>query len=147
MQVTSIGGALGAEISGVDVRKLSDREVDEIRGSLVEKEVVFFRDTGLDDEGHLALAGRFGTPSVFPLSRAMGETKPSFQVIRDGPDSPPATDYWHTDVTWTAEPPTAAFLRATVVPERGGDTMWASMTAAYEALSPSVRRFFDDIKT
>lgn len=146
MQVNPVGGALGAEISGVDLRDPSDGEIKEIWQALVENEVVFFRDVGLDDDGHLELAGRFGTPSVFPLSRAMGETKPTFQVIRDGPDSRPATDYWHTDVTWVAEPPTAAFLRATVVPDRGGDTMWGSMTAAYDALSPSVRSFFDGLE-
>lgn len=145
MDVSPLGGALGAVIAGVDVRDPSASEIGAIREALVEHEVVFFRDTGLDDEGHLAFAGRFGSPSVFPLSRAMGETEPSFQVITDGPDSPPSTDYWHTDVTWTAEPPTAAFLRATIVPERGGDTMWGSMTAAYEALSPQMRRFCDGL--
>ena len=143
MIVKPLGGALGAVIEGVDVSDPSDRDVAAIRDALLENEVVFFRETGLDDAGHLDLAGRFGAPSVFPLSRLMGETAPTFQTITDGPDSPPSTDYWHTDVTWTAEPPTAAFLRATVVPDRGGDTMWGSMTAAYEALSPRLRRFCD----
>lgn len=146
MDVRPLGGALGAEIVGVDIRDPSDREIDAIYATLLEHEVVFFRDTKVDDEQHLAFAGRFGTPSVFPLSSVMGETKPSFQTIRDGPDSEPATDYWHTDVTWTASPPRAAFLRATLVPDRGGDTMWASMTAAYAALSQSVRTFFDGLR-
>lgn len=145
MRVKPLGGALGAEIEGVDLRAASDREIDEIYAALLEHEVVFFHDTGLDDEAHLALAGRFGTPSVFPLARAMGVTEPDLQVIHDGPESAPATDYWHTDVTWTAEPPRAAFLRATVVPDRGGDTMWASMTTAYEALSPGLRDFLDGL--
>jgi len=146
MDVRPLGGALGAEIIGVDIRDPSDREVDDIYGALLEHEVVVFRDTKVDDDQHLAFAGRFGTPSVFPLSGVMGETKPSFQTIRDGPESEPATDYWHTDVTWTAEPPRAAFLRATIVPDRGGDTMWGSMTAAYDALSPAVRTFFDGLR-
>ncbi len=145
MRVKPLGGALGAEIEGIDVRDLSEQEIDDVYSMLLEHEVVFFRDTGLDDEGHLALAAQFGTTSVFPLSRAMGETKPSFQVIRDGPESEPAADYWHTDVTWTAEPPRAAFLRATLVPDRGGDTMWGSMSAAYSALSEKMRAFFDTL--
>lgn len=136
---------MGAEIEGVDLRALRDQQVQDVYSVLLEHEVVFFRDTGLDDEAHLALAGRFGTPSVFPLSRAMGDDKPSFQVIRDGPESEPAADYWHTDVTWTAEPPRAAFLRATLVPDRGGDTMWGSMSAAYSALSEKMRAFFDTL--
>ncbi|MEM9173966.1 MAG: TauD/TfdA family dioxygenase [Myxococcota bacterium] len=145
MEVIPSGGALGAEIRGVDVRAPKDDEVARIREALLENEVVFFRDTGLDDEGHLALAARFGKPSVFPLFAVLGETEPTFQTIADGPDSPPATDYWHTDVTWTAAPPTAAFLRATVVPDRGGDTMWGSMTAAYEALSDRMRAFCEGL--
>lgn len=146
MDVKPLGGALGAEILGVDVRDPSRREVEDVYAALLEHEVVFFRDTRLDDAGHLALAGRFGTPSVFPLSRIMGETTPTLQTIRDGPDSPPATDYWHTDVTWTPKPPRAAFLRATQVPDRGGDTMWASMTAAHDALSPPVQEFLGRLR-
>ena len=146
MQVEPLTGVLGAEISGVDVRDPSDREVADIRAALLEHEVVFFRETGLDDAGHLGFAGRFGQPSVFPLSRVMGETEPTFQAIRDDDTSPPSTDYWHTDVTWTAEPPTAAFLRATVVSDRGGDTMWGSTTAAFDALSPRMQDFLSGLR-
>ncbi|MBJ22618.1 MAG: taurine dioxygenase [bacterium] len=146
MDVKPLGGALGAEIVGVDIRDPSDSEVADIYATLLDHEVVFFRDTKIDDDQHLAFAGRFGTPSVFPLSAVMGETEPSFQVIADGPDSEPATDYWHTDVTWIAEPPHAAFLRATIVPDHGGDTMWGSMTAAYDALSPAVQDFLSGLR-
>ena len=146
MQIEPLGGALGAEIMGIDLREPSVREVADIYTALLEHEVLFFRNSQIDDEGHLTLAQRFGSVSVFPLSRVAGETKPSLQVIRDGPDSAPTTDYWHTDVTWTAEPPKAGFLRALVVPDRGGDTMWGSMTAAYDGLSPSVQRFFHGLQ-
>lgn len=146
MDVKPLGGALGAEILGVDVCDPSPREVEDVYATLLEHEVVFFRNTRLDDAGHLALASRFGAPSVFPLSVIMGETRPTLQVIHDGPDSEPATDYWHTDVTWTPEPPRAAFLRATIVPDRGGDTMWASMTAAYDALSGPLQEFFGQLQ-
>jgi taurine dioxygenase len=76
----------------------------------------------------------------------MGASEPTLQVIRDAAESPPSADYWHTDVTWTAEPPKLALLRATLVPDRGGDTMWGSMTAAYEALSPPIRTLFDGLE-
>lgn len=143
IEVHPLGGHIGAEIRGVDLASPSDAEIAKLRAAVLEYEVVFFRETGIDDAAHLALAGRFGAPSIFPLLKVMGATEPSFQVIADGPDSPPTTDYWHTDVTWTSEPPDMAFLRATRVPPRGGDTMWGSMTAAYEALSAPMRQFFD----
>ena len=57
-------------------------------------------------------------------------------TIEDTADSPPDADGWHTDVTWVAEPPAYAVLNAKVIPERGGDTMWTSLFAAYDALSP-----------
>ena len=57
-------------------------------------------------------------------------------IIEDTADSPPDADGWHTDVTWVAEPPAYAVLNAKVIPERGGDTMWSSLFAAYDALSP-----------
>ena len=143
MEILPLGGALGAELRGVDVLDPSPEDVDSIRDALHAHEVVFLRDTALDDEAHLAFAARFGSPSVFPLNRAMGDTRPTFQVIRDDAESPPSADYWHTDVTWTELPPAAAFLRVTIVPDRGGDTMWGSMTAAYEALSKELRGFLD----
>ena len=88
MQVNPIGCALGAEIHGVDPTRADAGEIDAIYAALLEHEVVFLRDTRLDDAEHLAFAERFGEPSVFPLSRVMGETAPSFQTIADGPDSP-----------------------------------------------------------
>lgn len=145
MDIEPLGGALGAVIRGIDIRDAADDEIASIRQALLDHEVVFFRNTGIDDVGHLGFAGRFGTPSIFPLSKVLGERSPSLQTITDSAESPPSTDYWHTDVTWTAKPPTAAFLRATVVPGRGGDTMWGSMTAAYEGLSTEMRRFCDGL--
>ena len=136
VEVAPVSGALGAEVRDIDLRS-NDAEVYEgLRAAIHSYEVVFIRQACLDEAEHLQLARRLGTPSVFPLARLRGETEPGFQVITDGPDSPPETDYWHTDVTWTAEPPKYALLAALVVPERGGDTLWASMTAAFDALSP-----------
>jgi taurine dioxygenase len=145
LQIRRLTGHIGAEIRGVDLCEPDDAVIQQIHAALLEHEVVFFRETGLDDTQHLALAARFGQLSVFPLTKLMGVTEPSLQVITDGPESPPTTDYWHTDVTWTPEPPKFAFLRACVVPESGGDTLWGSMTAAYAALSPAMQAFLDGL--
>lgn len=145
LQIEPQAGALGAIVHGVDVRHVDDDTVGAIREAMIEHEVIFFRDQELDDDAQLAFAARFGTPSIFPMQRALGATEPSFSVIEDGPDSPSEADNWHTDVTWTAEPPAAAFLRATIVPDSGGDTMWCSMTAAYQALSATMRGLVDGL--
>ncbi len=139
IEIRRVGGSLGAEVLGADLRALDEAGFEQIHGALLEHEVLFFRSPGIDDESQMALAHRFGAPSVFPLLKLLGETGPTFQVIEDGPDSPNAADSWHTDVTWTPDPPKVALLRAGIVPEAGGDTMWGSMTRAYEALSPKMQ--------
>jgi len=140
-EIHRITGSLGAEVSGVDLLELSESAFQDIHQALLDHEVLFFRGCALDDETQMALAYRFGQPSVFPVLELLGATEPTFQVIEDGPDSPNEADYWHTDVTWTTEPPKIALLRAGIIPAAGGDTAWASMSAAYEALSPAMRDF------
>jgi taurine dioxygenase len=140
-EVRPVAGALGAELGSIDLRTLTSEQLEDVRRVLHEYEVIFVRGANLSEEEHLALAGKLGTPNVFPISRLLGETTPSFQRISDGPDSPSEADSWHTDVTWVSEPPKYALLCAEVMPDRGGDTMWASMTAAYSDLSPSMRAF------
>ena len=112
----------------------------EVLDALHRHEVIFFRGANLTPHEHMELAARFGEIAIFPLSRLNGATEPTFQIITDGPDSPSQADHWHTDVTYTAAPPKYALLHAEVVPERGGDTLWASLNAAYNALSPTMQR-------
>ncbi len=140
MTVTPVAGALGVEIGGVDLRD-PDLDFDAVHAALLEHEVIFFREVGLSEEEHFELGRRFGTPSIFPVARIMGATEASTTVIEDGPDSANAADEWHTDVTWTAEPPAYALLHMDLAPERGGDTLWASATRAYETLSPAMQEF------
>jgi len=146
IEITPVSGALGAEVRGVDLRTVDDDGVEELRALLHEHEVLFFPGAGLDEDDQLALARRFGEPNIFPVAKLFGATEPRLQVIVDGPDSPPTADQWHTDVTWTATPPDYALLVADVVPARGGDTLWASMTAAYEGLSPTMQEIVSGLE-
>jgi taurine dioxygenase len=146
MQFKPVSGALGAEVGGIDVRTLNPNEMSELLSVLHRYEVIFFRGARLSPEEHMDVATKFGEINLFPTARVTGSTTPTFQVISDGPDSPSEADYWHTDVTWTAEPPKYALLHAEIVPERGGDTLWASMTAAYDALSPTMQQLLTELE-
>ncbi len=146
IDVRPVAGALGAELHGVDVRSLDVQAVAAIKDLLHHYEVIFFPGVDLTADEQLELARRFGELNIFPVARLRGVTEPSCTVITDGPDSPPEADDWHTDVTWIAEPPNYALLSAQVIPRRGGDTLWASMTAAYDALSPVMRGMIDDLE-
>ena len=104
-----------------------------VRDALHEHSVLFFHDQDLSEDEQLAFASTFGPVGQYPLTKMFGGTAMS-STIEDTADSPPDADGWHTDVTWVAEPPAYAVLNAKVIPERGGDTMWASLFAAYDAL-------------
>jgi taurine dioxygenase len=145
LDVRPIGGALGAEVHGVDLRTAEPDVFESVRGLLHAYEVLFFPGAELTDAEQLAVGRRFGPINIFPVARLLGATEPRCSVLADGPDSPPEADEWHTDVTWITEPPNYALLTAQIVPERGGDTLWASTTTAYEALSPTMRRMIDDL--
>lgn len=139
-------GALGAIVDGLDLKEpLSDAVFDELRHALAANEVLFFRDQFLDGDQQLALARRFGELSLYPVEKLFGADEPGHQVVVDDADNPPGVDMWHTDVSWLERPPAVALLTALEVPAWGGDTMWASTTAAYEALSPVMRRLVDGL--
>lgn len=138
MKVTRVAGALGAIVEGVT---LTDpfTDFDEIRRLLLEHEVLFFREQHLTPEQQLDFGGRFGTPSVSPVARLLGATEPAPTLIVDTPESPNVADVWHTDVTWTSNPPKVAVLCMELIPEFGGDTVWVSATKAFDALSAPMK--------
>ena len=104
-----------------------------------EHQVVFARDQHLDEEQHRTLASQFGALSIHPVGRLTGSGR-AISVIDDTADRPPAGFDWHTDLSWTVEPPDLGFLSAVVIPPCGGDTLWASGRAIYERLDPARQR-------
>jgi len=136
LKLAPVTGSLGAVVDGADLRgPLDDASVQFLRDALHEHSVLFFHDQVLTEDEQLAFASAFGTVGQYPVQKLFGGTALT-STIEDTADSPPDADGWHTDITWVAEPPAYAFLNAQVIPERGGDTMWASLFAAYDALSP-----------
>ena len=145
MQVERLGGSLGAVVSGVDLREpLDDDRFGAIQSALWDHQVLFFRGQELEETHQRAFATRFGTLDVYPVARLMG-LDTDMSVIEDTEDSPPDADGWHTDISWVETPPSVAVLNALVIPPHGGDTMWASLFGAYDALSPSLRRFCETL--
>lgn len=136
IELHRVGGALGAVVPGVKLASMSDDTVAGVHRALVTNGVLFFPDQHLSADEQLALAHRFGECSVYPVEKMFGSVEPGQQVIVDDADSPPGTDMWHTDVSWLERPPKFAVLTVLEVPPYGGDTMWCSTQAAYEALSP-----------
>jgi len=138
-EIHKLTGKIGAIVANVDLTlPLTDETFETLHAALVEYQVLFFRDQDLTEDQHRAVAARFGTLSIYPAQRLAGDTS-ELSYIADNAKSPPKADDWHTDISWLPEPPRYAFLNARQIPEHGGDTMWASLYAAYDALSPAMQ--------
>jgi len=146
ISVNPIAGALGAEVGGVHLGELGDGALNEVRAAFVEHQVLFFRDQEITRDQHKAFGRRFGTLQVHPyLQPLKDEGHPEFVVLQSDEQRPYLAEAWHSDVTFMDEPPLGSVLRCVTSPEFGGDTMWASMYAAYEALSDKMQRKLSDL--
>ncbi len=132
---------LGAEITGLPrVDTVDDATLGKLVAAVREHQVVFIDGQDeLTDEQHLSFMLRIGSPYVHPLARVGGRTEAMVEHIVDDDAHPPFQDRWHTDVTWDLHPPTIGSLRPIDMPPHGGDTLWASMYAAHDSLSPRMR--------
>ena len=128
-----LGDSVAVERHGLALRRL-----------LLDRQVIFFRDQSL------------GPDAQVRLSRLFGEVRPVASTFPAHPESPfveilksagrrTGTDVWHADLTWQKDPPLGAVLYARDVPSTGGDTIWASMTAAYDSLDEKLKTYLDGL--
>ena len=140
ISVERLAPAVGAEISGVDLREpLEDGTYAEIRRALLEHGVIFFRDQTIDHEQHLAFGRRFGELHIHPASPCVDGRPELMQVHTDANSARQNGDRWHSDVSCDEEPPMGSVLHLHTVPECGGDTLFSSMYAAWDALSEPMK--------
>ena len=146
IDVRPIAGAIGAEISGVDVAKDLDAEtVEAIRQAWLEHLVVFFRDQELTPGQFLAFGRRFGEAIEYPFVKGLPETPEVIPVLKLEHEAVNFGGIWHSDTTYLEIPPMASMLIAREVPPAGGDTEFANMYLAYETLSDGMKRLLDPL--
>jgi len=133
------GASLGAEILGLDLKApMADDTFRAFEAALVEHKVLVLRDQHLTTEQHVRFSRGFGDLEVHPM-RPQGEF-PEILVLDNHKDNPVlSTDVWHSDTTFRKNPTKYTILRCQIMPELGGDTLWANMEAAYEGLSDIFR--------
>jgi alpha-ketoglutarate-dependent taurine dioxygenase len=144
VQVRRLTGRIGAELSDVELDQASDEQIAHIRRALLAHRVVFIRRQDLDARQQLDFARRLG-----PLTQG----HPTLPVV-DGEElildldslAGGAANHWHTDVTFVDRPPMFSILRAMVLPEVGGDTLWANTVAAYGDLPSDLRQLADGLR-
>lgn len=146
LAVTPIAGALGAEISGVDLRDpLDEGVVRAIREALLEHLVIFFHRQELSPAQFLGFAKRFGTPIDYPFVKGIEGFPEIIEIVKLEHERNNFGGVWHSDTTYLDQPPMGSMLNALEVPPHGGDTMFANQYLAYEALSASMRSFLDGL--
>jgi taurine dioxygenase len=144
--VRPVAGAVGAELSGVDLRRLDDAVVAEIRQAWLEHGVVFFRDQELDAEQFLAFARSIGEVTRYPFVPGIDGQPDIIAVTKLPHEQVNFGGIWHSDTAYLDEPPMATMLLARHVPPVGGDTLFASQYAAYDALSPALRDVLEPLR-
>lgn len=152
IKVTPISPALGAEVSGIDLRQdVTTEQLAEIRAAIADNLVLVFRDQDIDAGQHKRFVRHFGTlhRHVLGADKAWNGKQHDPEVLawRTGKDSRyTAGDAWHNDVSCDAEPIWGSFLRVTRLPEiGGGDTAFANLYLAYESLSDPIKQLLDGL--
>ena len=149
LSIEPVTPAIGAEVSGVDLARLAVAEVDALKQAFFDHLVLFFRDQDLSTDEHLAFGRHFGELHIHPAARDYinhDRYPPEILVIHaDAKTKRTAGDLWHSDVSCDPEPPAASVLKLETVPPSGGDTLFASMYAAYDALSEPMKRMLGEL--
>jgi alpha-ketoglutarate-dependent taurine dioxygenase len=155
LDIAKLSGTIGAEIRNVDLHQpLDAATVEAIRQALLDYKVIFLPGQHLTPAEHKQFATYFGEiTNAHPVIPGIDEHREVFeidytqakQIVSDQKRQYGITDKWHTDVTFVATPPLGSILNAIVIPDAGGDTLWADTNAAYEGLSPAMQEFVDGL--
>jgi taurine dioxygenase len=146
LEIEPLSPAIGAVLRGVNLaEQASDDLVGDIRAALLKHQVIFFEGQDFTPTQQRDFAARFGDLHVHPLYDR-DEGHPEIMIIDNHVDNPTDNNFWHTDVTFIDTPPMGSILAARQLPPVGGDTMWASMTAAYNALSKPMQTFLQGLE-
>jgi taurine dioxygenase len=146
LTVKPIAGALGAEIHGVNLLEgVSDALLAEIRAIWLKYSVIFFRDQPLPPKDFAAFARRFGDVVHYPFLKGLEEAPEVIAVAKLEHEKVNFGGLWHSDTAYLEIPPMATMLIAREVPAYGGDTIFASGYAAYDALSDGMKRMLEPL--
>jgi taurine dioxygenase len=146
LSVKPMAGALGAEVSGVDLAApLDQAAIDEIRRALLDHLVIVFRDQHLTPRRQVDIARLFGTPAIYPFLKGLAAAPEVNELLKTETDTVNFGGLWHSDTAYKQCPDMGTLLYAQQVPAAGGDTLFANMYRAYDALSPAMKRMLDTL--
>jgi taurine dioxygenase len=145
LELERVAPALGAVVHNLDLSQtLPEALIEAIREALDTHQVLFFHDQTMTPAQQRDFARRFGELHVHPVYPSH-ESVPEIMVLEYDENLKGHQNNWHTDVTFIETPPFGSVLYADDVPPAGGDTLWASSYAAFEALSAPLRGFLSGL--
>ena len=146
IEIRPLTAVIGAEVAGIKLSEpMDDDTFSIVHSALLEHLVLFFRDQELTPDQHVAFGQRFGELHIHPSAPCV-DNRPELMKIHADATSPFAEGTaWHTDVSSDLEPPMGSILHLTTVPRVGGDTLFANMYAAYDALSDTMKAMLDPL--
>ena len=146
IDVHPVSGALGAEITGVDISLPLDTEVvSEIRKALLNHLVIFFQNQVITPQQQLNFAEQFGVPMEYPQLKGLPECPLVTEVIKLEHETMNFGGVWHSDTTYLQQPPMASMLYAIEIPPYGGDTLFSNQYMAYETLSDGLKKTLSEL--
>jgi len=150
IQITRVSGALGAEVTGIDLSQALDGEtVAMLRAAWMEHQVLFYPGQKLSDADLERFTSYFGPFGKEPFVDGISTEHPNVLAVIKEADEKRKANFggnWHSDWSFQQAPPAGTFLYALQVPPYGGDTMWANQYLAYETLSPGLQRLLDGME-
>jgi taurine dioxygenase len=147
MNIKKIAGALGAEISGVDLTQtLSPDLTKEIRDVFLKNSVIFLRHQPLTSQQFMNFAKAMGEPVEYPFVKGFEDFPQIIEVKKLEHEKVNFGGVWHSDTTYLEKPPMGSMLLSKEIPPYGGDTLFACQYAAYESLSDTMQRLLDGLK-
>jgi len=144
MHVTRLGGALGAELHEIELSgDIDAATLDAVHDALIEHKVLVVHAPDLTPEQHMAFGRRLGEIEIHTFFPNLGDGYEHVSVLDS--DHGNTASMWHTDETFLPHPPMGTLTHAKILPDYGGDTLFASTSAAYEALSPNMKRYLEGL--
>ena len=146
MKVKLLSGALGAEISGIDLKDSSKENYQVINNLLLEHKVIFFRNQNITEEEHISLAQNWGPLETHAYVKGLDKYPKIVRIIKTKDEKNQWGENWHTDVSYNVKPTKAVILKSLKIPPVGGDTCFSNMELAWETLDEEIKKKIKDKK-
>ena len=146
MDVKLLSGALGAEISGIDLKDSSKENYERINNLLLEHKVIFFRNQDITHEEQIALAQNWGPLENHAYVKGLDKHPEIVRIVKTKEEKNQWGENWHTDVSYNVKPTKAVILKSIKIPPVGGDTCFSNMELAWETLNEDIKEKIKDKK-